>query len=289
MGTDVEYRRVPGAPNYLIGTDGSLFRLTPIKRLPGPGPARVVFSRDGRQSKIVEVRRLVLETFVGPCPEGMEAVAADDNPDHCHLAALRWDYRPDAVLALGSWKARGELHGHARLTEAAVTDARRLHAQGWSIVALAERYGVSANTIRYAVRGQTWRHIPPPGPAGGIEPSGHAKLSDADIAEARRLRANGTSFVSLAKRFRVTQTTISHAVRGKRWRAKATDSKGAQRGSDSPWAKLTEAAVIEARRLCGEGWAIGALAERYGVSRGVMVKALRGETWAHVEPPAPAS
>ena len=37
------------------------------------------------------VHRLVLEAFVGPCPEGMQACHKDGNPANNHLSNLRWD------------------------------------------------------------------------------------------------------------------------------------------------------------------------------------------------------
>lgn len=37
------------------------------------------------------IHRLVLEAFVGPCPEGMEACHNDGNPANNHLGNLRWD------------------------------------------------------------------------------------------------------------------------------------------------------------------------------------------------------
>lgn len=39
------------------------------------------------------VHRLVLEAFVGPCPDGMEACHWDDDPANNGLVNLRWDYR----------------------------------------------------------------------------------------------------------------------------------------------------------------------------------------------------
>lgn len=39
------------------------------------------------------VHRLVLEAFVGPCPDGMEACHHDDDPTNNHLSNLRWDTR----------------------------------------------------------------------------------------------------------------------------------------------------------------------------------------------------
>lgn len=41
------------------------------------------------------VHRLVLEAFVGPCPEGMEACHYDDASTNNRLSNLRWDTRGD--------------------------------------------------------------------------------------------------------------------------------------------------------------------------------------------------
>ena len=42
-----------------------------------------------------EIHRLVLEAFVGPAPDGMEACHWDDNPGNNHLSNLRWATRSD--------------------------------------------------------------------------------------------------------------------------------------------------------------------------------------------------
>ena len=56
------------------------------------GHLRVALSRNGK-TEGRWVHRLVLEAFVGPCPDGMEACHANGNPaDNC-LPNLRWDSR----------------------------------------------------------------------------------------------------------------------------------------------------------------------------------------------------
>lgn len=46
-----------------------------------------------RTQQSVRVARLVLETFVGPCPLGMEALHWDDDKSNNHLSNLRWGTR----------------------------------------------------------------------------------------------------------------------------------------------------------------------------------------------------
>ena len=41
------------------------------------------------------VHRIVLQTFVGPCPEGMECLHKDDNPSNNHVKNLRWGTRSE--------------------------------------------------------------------------------------------------------------------------------------------------------------------------------------------------
>lgn len=46
-------------------------------------------SRDGKPRRYM-VHRLVLEAFVGPCPEGMETLHRNDSPGDNRLENLRW-------------------------------------------------------------------------------------------------------------------------------------------------------------------------------------------------------
>lgn len=57
---------------------------------PETGHLAVVLRSPGRvQTRLVA--HLILETFVGPRPEGMQCCHWDDDPAHNHLSNLRWD------------------------------------------------------------------------------------------------------------------------------------------------------------------------------------------------------
>jgi hypothetical protein len=72
-------------------------RRVPAKLLtPSPndkGTMAVGLGNGTRKTTRRQVGRLVLETFVGPCPPGLECCHANDNPADNRLINLRWDTR----------------------------------------------------------------------------------------------------------------------------------------------------------------------------------------------------
>ena len=65
---------------------GMMLRGTPN----GSGHLKVDLRRDGERSSRF-VHRLVLEAFVGPCPDGSQCCHWNDVPDDNRLSNLRWD------------------------------------------------------------------------------------------------------------------------------------------------------------------------------------------------------
>lgn len=55
-----------------------------------------------------------------------------------------------------------------------------------------------------------------------------------------------------------------------------------RQGSEHRTAKLTEAQVLEMRRLHAEGQKGAALARKYGINKSTACKILRGEAWTHI-------
>lgn len=96
----------------------------------------------------VPVHRLVLELFVGPCPEGMETCHWDGNPANNRLENLRWGTKKDN----GADRKRHARH-HARLTAADVLAIESLLKEKESRrcrptqAEIAKRFGVSTARI----------------------------------------------------------------------------------------------------------------------------------------------
>lgn len=109
--------------------------------------------------------RLVLEAFVGPCPEGMECCHNDGNPANNKLENLRWDTRSanhqDAVKhGTHSGFRCGTLVGNSVLDETKVQWIRFLHRHKlFTIRELAELFNVFRTTIDNVVARRTWKHV----------------------------------------------------------------------------------------------------------------------------------
>lgn len=54
--------------------------------------------REPHRTRVARVHRLVLESFVGPCPEGGEGLHWDDDKENNNLSNLRWGTRTENLL-----------------------------------------------------------------------------------------------------------------------------------------------------------------------------------------------
>lgn len=175
----IQYRDIQNFPGYKIGSDGSVWT---ARKISGFGKTRhsVVTDR-WKQMKPGRVKsghrfiqlcpgqhfryihRLVLEAFVGPCPDGMEACHNDGNPTHNHISNLRWDTHKNNLADCVRHGTRnyGERNGISKLTEELVRKIRQEYAQGGITQAsLGKKYGFAQMTISCLVRRVTWNHVP---------------------------------------------------------------------------------------------------------------------------------
>jgi hypothetical protein len=155
------------------------------------------------------------------------------DPDHGNNATdnLRW--APIEAFRVGLNNAanlgptrRGSDLGHAKLTEADIPTIRGFYRAGYSILEIADRFGLSGTAIRLILVGQTWAHVPDPlGPlamrssSARPDDGGGVKLTLEKVAELRRLKTEGVSHKALAARFGVSLSMVNKIVQGRAWRA----------------------------------------------------------------------
>ena len=171
-------KTIPGHPNYAITKDGRVwskpritsqghelkgkFRKLILDKL---GRLRIDLWCDGKYYKC-SVHRLVLETYVGPCPEGMECRHLDGDPLNNNLDNLCWGTKSENSLdsirhgTHAGLNCKGEKHPNAKLYKEQVQVIfHAFHDGTYSIRELANYFKVAYNTVWQIVRGKRWKHL----------------------------------------------------------------------------------------------------------------------------------
>lgn len=93
-------KEYPASPRYTVSDDGKVFGVNggELKTYPSKqGYIKVTIRIDGKP-RSRKVHRMVLETFMGPCPPEMEGCHKNDDKLNNSLSNLRWDTRESNVL-----------------------------------------------------------------------------------------------------------------------------------------------------------------------------------------------
>ena len=122
--------------------------------------------QQGPRIKQKQVHRLVLETFVEPCPEGMECCHNNGIRTDNKLENLRWDTKSNNSIDSikhGTHTGlcyKGEICPAAKLKE---KDVRMIIYMHKTVLFLrreiAEIYNVTCSTIDLIINKKTWKHI----------------------------------------------------------------------------------------------------------------------------------
>ena len=109
------------------------------------------------KQNVVRVHKLVLETFVGKCPEGMECCHNDGNSLNNHLSNLRWDTHTNNIhdrIKHGT-SNRGERCGTAKLT---LKQVKAIRKDDRLQCLIAQDYNIAESMISRIKNGKRWQH-----------------------------------------------------------------------------------------------------------------------------------
>jgi hypothetical protein len=144
-------------PDYEVSSLGrvrSLSRERFLKQYDLNGYRRVSFGGKGES-----VHRLVLEAFVGPCPEGLEAAHLDGCRNNNVITNLKWVTRKEnhSHKKLHGTEQIGERNGQSKLTQDQVDEIIRLKGTARA-KDICGGFGVHYTTIGLIWRGQRWNY-----------------------------------------------------------------------------------------------------------------------------------
>jgi hypothetical protein len=166
----VAFKDAAGFPGYCVGDDGSVwssrrgawFRM---KLRPHYKTGHLLVNlahADATNGKAYRfVHTMVLDTFVGPCPPGMECRHLDGCPENNRLANLCWGTPAENVadqIRHGTI-ARGSRNGSAKLGEAQVFRIRRQLEAGVARKEICRRFGISKTNLYYIGTHKYWGHV----------------------------------------------------------------------------------------------------------------------------------
>jgi hypothetical protein len=169
------FKHIPGFVGYGADTSGNIWGC----RVPGAGVGRFrawkklkpminksngrlmagLHSPDKNKSHPYQIHRLIMLTFVGPCPDGL--IVCHGNGDHTdnRLSNLRYDtYAGNEADKIAHGRhVRGERHRNAKLTAIEVLRIREmLRSSKPSPKAIARQFGVDSSLIHRIRNGKAW-------------------------------------------------------------------------------------------------------------------------------------
>lgn len=167
-----EMRPIPRFPNYYADTDGNIWSNKPIGRakVNKSGMRKLSPQKNnkgydvinlGRRDRSLLVSRLILLTFIGPCPPHMESCHGPVGTSDNSLVNLSWgtksknlgeDKRRDGTAPIGM------NNPYAKLTEEQVLKIRKLKNKCTQIE-IAKMFNISHNHVSNIQSRHRWNHI----------------------------------------------------------------------------------------------------------------------------------
>ncbi len=154
-------------PNYSITKEGKVWskrRKIWRKSFVNNHGYLVVVLFKNKKKCTKQIHRLILETFVGPCPKNMESRHLNGDKLCCKLFNLKWGTKSENsydALKHGTHpgiKNKGENHPMAKLTERNVKRIKRMLKNGVLQKVIAKIFSINPSMISYIKTGRYWAY-----------------------------------------------------------------------------------------------------------------------------------
>lgn len=165
-----EWREVVGFSSYEVSNIGRVRR---VKAAMGTRPSYILKPRPNKDGRIqyclyrdgkrheMQAHRLVLEAFIGPCPETYECRHLDGNHLNNSVENLCWGTRSENMQD----KRRHGTSCHTqdglrKFGPEEIAEIRKLRREGMSFPSLAKKFEVWPRTIEQIVKRKTYYDLP---------------------------------------------------------------------------------------------------------------------------------
>ena len=158
-------KSIPNFPDYSVDKKGNVYsekygKVRKLKLINNRGYLHVNLYQNGKHFNR-QVHRLVLETFIGPRPGGMQTRHRDGIKAHNELSNLKWDTLSNNQLdrARHGTSNRGERCGSSVLTEEQVRFIRNYPKYEGYKSSLLKLFGIATSTLNNVLSRRSWNHI----------------------------------------------------------------------------------------------------------------------------------
>ena len=165
-----EWKTIPDYPNYEVSSLGRVRRIAKsskggnthlgkilgVKEPQGYLSVRLYKGDDYRNYLHIKIHRLVLLTFVGPCPEGFVCNHKDFVRDNNELSNLEWipEVKNNSICS------RNGISKKPNRSENDVLEMRELiSSKQMSTKEAAHKYNLHISTVRKIINRRIWKHI----------------------------------------------------------------------------------------------------------------------------------
>jgi hypothetical protein len=173
----VWFKPIPEFPGYGIDTDGIVWCCLALGyksvgyvrewrkiglRLNKSGKLYAALYRDNKQYNIA-VHKLVIGTFIGPCPPGKECCHFDDDGTNNRLRNLRYDTHAGNLedRDRNGRTAIGSRHARAKHVESEIAKAKGMMLRGMSVAEVSALTGIPPGRLYPIKHNRTWTHVEP--------------------------------------------------------------------------------------------------------------------------------
>lgn len=175
-------KKIPSFSDYLISDKGIVYSIAERANRGRPkepvikayfmcwGYKAIHLVRNGKSYKRY-IHRLLLETFVGPCPKNKQCRHLDGNKLNLNLSNLKWGTRRENQhdrMKHGTANY-GETHGMTKLTNTDVLQIRKLGKEankhtrkidnGGNYREIAKKFSIAPSTVGAIVQGRAWKYL----------------------------------------------------------------------------------------------------------------------------------
>jgi len=122
---------------------------------------RIVSLWKDNKQKMHRVCKLVLETFIGPCPEGMECRHLNGKSNNDNLTNLRYGTKQENIndKIMHGTIVKGSMVWNSKLKESDIPNIKNLINSGLSDIEIGRIFKVSYATIYDIRKNKTWSHV----------------------------------------------------------------------------------------------------------------------------------